>query len=159
MKRLTMLLGAAALAAVIAPATAQVDKKAKDELMAGYAKIVAALKKKDVKSIVSQMTPDVVIKENGQTMNKAQFEAMLKQQLPMMELVSSKINFTKVVVKGDTANAEWTEDAVASVPGQDGKKSKMSMKSKYKGSFKKIGGDWKMHTSESIGAPEMKPVK
>jgi ketosteroid isomerase-like protein len=156
MKRFSMILAAVALSAALVPACAQVDAKAKGELLAAYGKVVAALKKKDLKTLMSMITPDAVMKEAGQTMNRAQFEATMKQQLPMMDLVSAKMNITKLVVKGDTASAEYTEDAVAMMTGAPGgKKQKYEMSTKYKGTFKKVGGEWKMRTSETVGQPKI----
>src|SRR5207249_829765 len=93
MRRLSILI---VLAALAAPAFGQVDKKVAKELQAGYAKVIAAIKKKDIKGVMSHMTADVTMKEMGQTMNRAQSEAMMKQQMPMMDLQSSTITFSKV---------------------------------------------------------------
>jgi ketosteroid isomerase-like protein len=152
MKRLAL---AVCLLALSGVAMAQVDKKAEKELQAGYGQIIAAMKKGDVKAVMNKMTPDATMVEAGQTMTRAQFEPLLKQQMAMMTLQSASIKFSKLVVKGNVADTEYAESMTAKVKTPDGKTSNMSMKSKYKGTFKKIGGDWKMHRSETVGTPEI----
>jgi ketosteroid isomerase-like protein len=152
MKRLGLV---AALIAIAVPALGQVDAKVEKELLAGYGKVVAALKKKDAKGVVAYMTPNATMKQMGQTMTRAQFEPMLKQQIQMVDVQSASIKFSKLVAKGDTANAEYTEYVKAKTKTPDGKGALMEMVSKYKGTFKKMGGEWKLHSSETIGAPKM----
>ena len=145
---------AACLLVVAGSAFAQVDKKAEKELLAGYNQIISAMKKKNTKAVMSKMTPDATMIEAGQTMTRAQFEPMLKQQLAIMDLQSASIKFSKLAVKGNVADTEYTEQMTAKVKTPDGKVSNLAMKSKYKGTFKKVGGDWKLHRTETIGKPE-----
>ena len=147
---------AVALLVVSLPVFGQIDKKAEKELLVSYQKVVTALKKKDVKAVMSMMTPDATATEMGQTMNRAQFEQMLKQSLGMMEFESMSVKFTKVVVKRDIADTEYTEIAKSKIKGPDGKVSMTEMVSKYKTTFQKIGNDWKMKASTTLGQPEMK---
>jgi ketosteroid isomerase-like protein len=153
MKRIGLI---AALFALAMPALGQVDAKVEKALQAGYKKVIAAMKKKDIKGVMAELTPDATMTEMGRTMNRAEMEAMLKQQLPMMDLQSASIKFSKLTAKGNTASGEYTEIMKAKVPGPDGKKGLMESVAKYKGSFKKVGGVWKMHSSETIGTPKMK---
>ncbi len=137
------------------PVLAQVDHKAEKELEAGYQKIVAMMKKKDVKGVMSMLTPDATMTEMGKTMTRAEFEPMLKQQFAGMQIESANIKFTKLSVKGNLAESEYTELMKAKVAGPNGKTANMGMKSRYKGTFKKMGGAWKLHRSETLGMPEM----
>ena len=144
-----------ALLAFAAPIFAQVDHKVEKELQASYGKVIAAIKKKDVKTVMSLMTPDATMKEMGQTMKRDQFEAMFTQQIKVLELESSTLTFSKVAAKGNVATTEYVENTHAKMPGPDGKPAKYVIKTNYKTIFKKIGGDWKMHKSESVGMPIM----
>src|SRR5689334_19935516 len=106
MKRLAII---AALASLVVPAFAQLDKKVEKELRVDYAKMVAAMKKKDVNGVLGMMTPDATMKEMGRTMTRKEFEPMLKQQIQMLNVTSSEIKFSKVAAKGDTADTEYVE--------------------------------------------------
>ncbi len=137
------------------PVLAQVDHKAEKEILRSYEKVVSALKKKDIKGIMSMMAPDIKIIEMGQTMNRAQFEANLKAQLPQIEFQKSKVTFSKLIVKGNVAATELTEAVQIKAKGPDGKLSLIDMKRNYKSEFQKIGTVWMMKSSESIGLPEI----
>ena len=150
-----LLLSAAALMLVL-PAAAQVDAKLEKEIRASYNKVVAALKRKDVKAVMSQMTPNATMKEMGRTMTRAEFEQTLKQQIPMMDVQSAAVKFSKLSRKGDTANAEYTETMKAKLKTPDGRTALMEGVAKYRAVFKKAGSDWKMHFSETVGQPKMK---
>jgi len=146
---------ALALAAMTVPALAQVDAKAAKEIRVAYDKVVAALKKKDVKTVMSMMTPDVKMKEMGRTMTRAEFEPMMAQQLQMMELQSADIKFSKLAVRGNTAQAEYRETMRAKLKMPDGKSGQLHSVANYKSTFKKMGGQWKLHYSETLGTPKM----
>jgi ketosteroid isomerase-like protein len=146
---------AACLLILAGPVLAQVDKKAEKELLAGYQQIITAMKNKDLKAVMAKMTPDATMIENGRTMTRAQFEPILKQQMGMMKLQSASIKFSKVVVKGNLANTVYAEQMTAMIPGPDGKPATVAVRSNYTGTFKKVGGDWKMHRSETVGTPTM----
>lgn len=153
MKRLGII---AVLAMFALPALGQIDAKVEKELQASYKKVVAAIKKKDVKAIMNHMTPDATMTEMGHKMTRAEFEPMLKQRIPMLDLQSSTIKFTKVTAKGDLATTEYTETMTAKMKTPDGKSGLLESASKSKTTFKKIGGDWKMKDSVTIGTPTMK---
>ncbi|MEP6754605.1 MAG: nuclear transport factor 2 family protein [Chthonomonadales bacterium] len=152
MRKLLFVLGAIV---VSTSALAQVDKKVEKELQAAHLKVMAALKKKDVKGVTNSMTDDAVMKEMGQTMNKKQFETMLTTNLGMIDIVSADVKFSKLVVKGNVATTEYVENSKVKVKNPSGKTSLMATESKYKTTFKKIGGDWKMAMSEEVGMPKM----
>jgi ketosteroid isomerase-like protein len=145
-----------AVLALAAPAFGQVDAKVEKELQASYAKLVAAMKKKDVKGVIDRMTPDAKMKEGKRIVTRAQLESQLNMQLGMMDLQSSQLKFTKLAAKGDTAKSEYTETMKMKVqfPG-DKEPAIMTSTGKYRTTFKKVGGDWKMQYSENVGAPKM----
>ncbi len=150
MKRLGLV---AVLLSLAAPVFAQVDAKVEKELQASYKKVNAMLKKKDITGVMSMMTPDATTKEMGETKTRAQFEQSLKQNIAGLDLQSASIKFKKVVVKGGLAMTDYTEAVKATMVGPDGKPNKMEITSVYKTTFKKVGGDWKMHRSETLGTP------
>jgi ketosteroid isomerase-like protein len=153
MKKLGLI---AALFALAVPALGQVDAKLEKEMRASYNRVIAAMKKKDVKGVMAEMTSDATMTEMGRKMSRAEMEAMLKQQMPAMDVQSATIKFSKLTAKGNTANAEYTETMKVKVPGPSGKPGLMESVAKYRGAFKKVGGVWKMHSSELIGTPKMK---
>jgi ketosteroid isomerase-like protein len=147
---------AAAAALLALPALAQVDKATEKELRASYGKVIAAMKKKDAKGVVAQMTPDATMKEMGQTLTRAQFESMLPQQLAMIDVQSADIAFSRLTVKNGLANADYTETMKAKLKSPDGKSSNLETVAKYHSVFKKMGSEWKIKSSEMIGKPDVK---
>ena len=153
MKRLALV---AALVAVTVPVLGQVDKKVEKELQSGYAKVIAAIKKKDANAVMKSMTADATMTEMGRKMTRKEFEPMLREQIKSVDVQSSTIKFSKVTAKGGTANAEYTETMKGKMKTPDGKTAQLESTSKYKAVFKTVGGEWKLKSSETIGSPEVK---
>lgn len=153
MKRLAIFV---ALASLVVPAFAQVDKKVEKEIRADYVRMVTAMKKKDVNGVLGMMTPDATMKEMGRTMTRKEFEPMLKQQIQMLNVTSADIKFSKIAAKGDMADTVYVETIKGSMKTPDGKTATMEQVAKNKTSFKKVGGHWKMKDSETIGTPAIK---
>src|SRR5579883_1964483 len=79
----------AALASLTQGAIAQ-DAAAKQAIQAQYSKFVAALKRKDTKTMMALLTPDFTSKlPGGQTMNRQQFEANLASLMAPGETIQS----------------------------------------------------------------------
>jgi ketosteroid isomerase-like protein len=146
---------AVALAAIAVPAVGQVDTKLAKEMKASYNRVISAMKRKDVKAVMAEMTPDCTMKEMGQTITAKEFEPMLTQQIQMMDLQTSEIKFSKLSGKGNAAKGEYTESMKAKMKTPDGKTGIFTSLAKYRATFKKMGGKWKLHYSEAVGTPKM----
>src|SRR5437016_1257934 len=86
-------------ASAFAPA-ARADDKA--DIKAVYAKIIAAMKKKDTKAIMALGTPDFKSKEiNGQILDAKQSEQLNVQFAMMKSMDAVEINPEKIEVKGN----------------------------------------------------------
>ena len=152
-----------AILSLSTPMFAQIDAKVERELQSSYAKVIVAMKKKDVKGIMNMMTLDATFNEIGQKMTRDKFEQQLTTSIKTTQFESSLLIFSKIVVNSGVAHTEYTEFAKVKMPGMDGKTANFEMKTKYKSTFKKIGKDWKMQYNETVGTPEVKmngkPVK
>jgi ketosteroid isomerase-like protein len=146
----------AALLAFGVPALAQVDAKVEKELQTAYKSIVTAMKKKDVPGLMKHMTEDATMTEGGRTLKRAEFEPFVRQQIQLMDVKSSKLKFTKVVAKDGTAKTEYIETMAANMQVPGAKPSLMETVAKYRTTFKKVDGEWKMKSSETIGSPKVK---
>lgn len=137
----------AALAAVL------VIADAKSDLQKRYDGLVAAVKKKDLKTCMSFVTADYVdVDVKGKKLKRAEFEQQIKAQFAQPVTVEAfTISVDKATAKGADVVAETTSKLTLSFMNpQTNKKSKVEQISTGRDVWTKSGGKWLLKQSTAL---------
>jgi ketosteroid isomerase-like protein len=149
--RWTPLLIAVFVAGWVATARAD-DASVQKEVQATCDKIVAALKSKDAKSVLSHYAADYMGKRlDGTTVTREQLQSQLEQQLGAVKVfkqVSLKID--KVASSGSEATGTATINLALTITGDDGADHEVTSKRTSKQTWTKTDTGWKLKRSEEL---------
>ena len=114
---------------------AQADEKVRKELAAVYAKIDAAVKAKDLKTVESFLAKDYEGRSEGKTKTKAETVAEMKQHFESVKkFTSSKTKIDKIQHVEGNEIVDYTLSIKGTVAGPNGKDQTLEVNSK--------GRDW-----------------
>lgn len=139
--------------AVAAGAFAANDAAARKAIEANYNKACAAIKRKDIKFLMSQMTPDCTAKlANGQVMGTKEIEASMKAQFGFIKSVKSvSVTIITLNIAGNSAVAAVRSrlQFVVLDP-RNKKKHDVEIMGNYKDTWVKTAKGWKTKRSEVV---------
>src|SRR5207249_4580422 len=129
---------------------------AKREIQAVYNKLTTAMKKGDIKGMMSVTTPDFTMKEHGQVSNAAQVQQQMQAMIAggmKMKKVVMKVQSVSVNGDTDTATSNDIMDSMMKMP--DGKMHRMQSEGKSKGILVKTPQGWKFKYAEMISSKDL----
>lgn len=135
----------------LTPFSAYAD--AKSEIKANYDKIIAAMKKRDEKVMMSMLTKDFVFVAQGNKLTRTQFEQQLKMQLGLkLNIDSITMSFSSFSASGNKATTSYVTQMKARFPKSKstGKESKLDTKVTAKDTWIKSGKVWLIQKMESV---------
>jgi ketosteroid isomerase-like protein len=145
---------AALLLAGVVPTVVRADDKAvRKEIEGMYAKIVTAMKHKNVQAIMEMGTPDFTMKElKGPPVKAKDVAAQMQAQMATVKSVDScTMTLDKLVVKGNTAVATENNATAMTVLGQKkGETHKVTSKGTTEDTFVKTPKGWKFKSVNTI---------
>lgn len=120
------------------------DAAVRKEIQAGYDKLCAAMKSKNIDGVMKMGTKDFSYTEKGQTMGGEQMKQMMQQQFAAMKSCDKMVmKIDKLTVKGNTATVMSSSEGVMTIGGADGKTHKMADKNTSKDTWVKTPEGWK----------------
>ena len=129
------------------------DKAVREELTRDYAKVSAAFKAKDMKTINDFMTPDFVLKQqNGTTKTRAEVNVDFMRQMMALESGDWKRSITKLTVTGDKATVlvDGNFDGVMKNPQKPDEKHRFTQDAKGRDTWVKTPAGWRIKGSEVL---------
>jgi ketosteroid isomerase-like protein len=125
---------------------------AKKELAAVYAKIDAAIKNKDVKTLASLLAEDYEKEVEGKKLNRAETIAEMKENFEAIKSIDSiKTTIDKIQHVEGNEIVDYTQTGKATVKGEGGKDQTVSVTSKGRDWWvKDDDGDWMCVSSEKL---------
>jgi ketosteroid isomerase-like protein len=123
------------------------------ELMAQYAKMAAAFKRKDAAGVVSTMAPDAEARvPGGPVIRRADMEASMKSQLATVQSVKSMVyKIDSLTVKGNTAVATVTGNSSIVILDDDHKPHTVDQINKVRNTWTKTKAGWRIKVAEMLG--------
>jgi|GEM_PF-6939688 len=135
MKKILLAFALLAIAGLSFVNLAQADEKVRKELAAVYAKIDAAVKAKDLKTVESFLAEDYEGRSEGKTKTKAETVAEMKRHFGMVKkFTSSKTKIDKIRHVEGNEIVDYTMLIKGTVAGPNGKDQTLEVNSK--------GRDW-----------------
>lgn len=135
MKKILLAFALLAIAGLSFVNLAQADEKVRKELAAVYAKIDAAVKAKDLKTVESFLAKDYEGRSEGKTKTKAETVAEMKQHFGRVkQFTSSKTKIDKIQHVEGNEIVDYTMLIKGTVAGPNGKNQTLEVNSK--------GRDW-----------------
>lgn len=126
------------------------DKALRKEIANLYAKVANLMEKKDVTAISKILTDDCIfIDAENRTMNRRQWEVMMKQQMAVAKNIRCSFNVQRVQSKGNTLLVANSWDISMEAPGQDGKPHKLRVVGSGVDTLIKTKDGWKLKKSKT----------